>query len=151
MLLNCRQFMRPDTVADLKNLVIKIALPAALFLAFSRVSLEPRHLIIVVVMFSACVLALLLGRLIRPIGHVPSPYFPILLTGFEAGMMGHAIYSTVYGADNLFKFGIIDLGQVIFVFFVLGGHALCVRHCDCGLSCLTKTGCDAPMLLATED
>ena len=57
MLLNRRQFMRPATMADLKNLVIKITLPAALFLAFSRVSLEPRHLIIVGVMFGACVLA----------------------------------------------------------------------------------------------
>jgi malate permease and related proteins len=121
MLLNRRQFMRPDTMADLKNLVIKITLPAALFLAFSRVSLEPRHLIIVGVMFGACVLALLLGRLIRPIVQVPSPYFPMLLTGFEAGMMGYAIYATVYGADNLYKFGIVDLGQVIFVFFVLVG------------------------------
>jgi malate permease and related proteins len=121
MLLNRRQFMRPETMADLKNLVIKITLPAALFLAFSRVSLEPRHLIIVGVMFGACVLALLLGRLIRPIVQVPSPYFPMLLTGFEAGMMGYAIYATVYGADNLYKFGIVDLGQVIFVFFVLVG------------------------------
>ena len=33
MLLNRRQFMRPATMADLKNLVIKITLPAALFLA----------------------------------------------------------------------------------------------------------------------
>jgi malate permease and related proteins len=121
MLLNRRQFMRPDTMADLKNLVIKITLPAALFLAFSRVSLEPRHLIIAVVMFGACVLALLVGRIIRPIVQVPSPYFPMLLTGFEAGMMGYAIYATVYGAENLYKFGIVDLGQVIFVFFVLVG------------------------------
>jgi hypothetical protein len=26
----------------------------------------------------------------------------MLPTGFEAGMMGYAIYGTVYGADNLF-------------------------------------------------
>jgi hypothetical protein len=54
MLLNHRQFMRPDTMADLKNLVIKITLPAALFLAFSRVSVEPRHLIIVVRCHLSC-------------------------------------------------------------------------------------------------
>ena len=33
--------------------------------------------------------------------------------------MGYAIFSAVYGAENVFKFGIIDLGQVLFVFFVL--------------------------------
>jgi hypothetical protein len=41
------------------------------------------------------------------------------MTGFEAGMVGYAIYASVYGPENIFKFGIIDLGQVVFVFFVL--------------------------------
>jgi hypothetical protein len=50
---------------------------------------------------------------------VHSPYFPSLLTGFEAGMMGYAIFGAVYGAENIYKFGIVDLGQVLFVFFVL--------------------------------
>jgi predicted permease len=121
LFLNRRRIIRPETITDLRTLVIKLTLPAALFLAFSSVNLEPRHLIIVVVMFGACGLALLLGRIIRPIVQVPSPYFPMLMTGFEAGMMGYAIYGTVYGADNLYKFGIVDLGQVIFVFFVLVG------------------------------
>ena len=33
------------------------------------------------------------------------------MTGFEAGMMGYAIYGTVYGADNLYKFGIVLAGE----------------------------------------
>ena len=44
---------------------------------------------------------------------------PSCLTGFEAGMMGYAIYGAVYGLDNIWKFGIVALGQVLFVFFVL--------------------------------
>ncbi len=121
-LLHHRRSLRLETVADMKTLVIKITLPAALFLAFSRVSLEGRHLIILAVMLGGCVLALLVGRAIRPLVRVESPYFPMLLTGFEAGMLGYAIYGTVYGTDNLLKFGIVDLGQVIFVFFVLVGR-----------------------------
>jgi predicted permease len=116
-----RRIIRPETVADMKTLVIKITLPAALFLAFARVSLEARHLIILGVMFGGCGLALLTGRIIRPLVRIESPYFPMLMTGFEAGMLGYAIYGTVYGVDNLYKFGIVDLGQVIFVFFVLAG------------------------------
>lgn len=34
-------------------------------------------------------------------------------------MMGYAIFGAVYGQENIFKFGIVDLGQVLFVFFVL--------------------------------
>jgi hypothetical protein len=41
------------------------------------------------------------------------------MTGFEAGMLGYAIFTAVYGQENLYKFGVVDLGQVIFVFFIL--------------------------------
>jgi hypothetical protein len=34
-------------------------------------------------------------------------------------MLGYAIFGAVYGQENLFKFGLVDLGQVTFVFFVL--------------------------------
>jgi len=59
------------------------------------------------------------GSLINHWVGVSSPFFPFLMTGFEAGMMGYAIYGAVYGAENIYKFGVIDLGQVTFVFFVL--------------------------------
>ncbi len=121
LVFNRRRVLRPETMTDLKNLVIRFTLPLALFLAFSRVSLEPRHAVIFAALFGGCVIALLVGRLIGPLFHIPSPYFPTLMTGFEAGMMGYAIYGAVYGTENLFKFGVVDLGQVVFVFFVLVG------------------------------
>ncbi|MCX6029620.1 MAG: permease [Chloroflexi bacterium] len=113
------RFLRDETVGDLKKLVVNVTLPAVLFLAFAGVSLESRHLVIVAIVFAGCVLALLLGRALRPLAAMPSPYFLMLMTGFEAGMMGYAIFGAVYGAANIFKFAIIDLGQVLFVFFVL--------------------------------
>ncbi len=117
--LNRTRFLKTETVQDLKKLVLNITLPSVLFLAFTRVSLESRHLIVVAIVFTACVLGLVVGRLLRSTLRIPSPYFPMLMTGFEAGMMGYAIYGAVYGSDNIFKFAVIDLGQVTFVFFVL--------------------------------
>lgn len=112
-------FVRPETMDDLRKLVVNVTLPAALFLAFSQVTVEPQYLLIAVIMAGACMVALLLGRVLnRPLG-INSPYMPSLLTGFEAGMMGYAIYAAVYGQDNIYKFGIVDLGQVLFVFFIL--------------------------------
>jgi predicted permease len=112
-------FLREQTIQDIKKLVINISLPAVLFLAFSKVTLQAGYLIIVLVIFTACVLALLIGRFLRRILSMPSPFFPMLMTGFEAGMMGYAIYAAVFGVENIYKFGIVDLGQVTFVFFVL--------------------------------
>lgn len=112
-------FVRPETVDDLQKLVVNVTLPAALFLAFSQVTVEPQYVLIAAIMASACVVGLLLARVLNgPLG-VNSPYMPSLLTGFEAGMMGYAIYAAVYGQANIYKFGIVDLGQVLFVFFVL--------------------------------
>ncbi len=99
----------------IKKLMINVTLPAILFLAFSRVILEARYLAIVSVVFTACGAALLAGRLIRPLVRIDSPYFPTLMIGFEAGMMGYAIFGAVYSAESIFKFGVVDLGQVTFV------------------------------------
>ena len=119
VLLRRIRLVRPESIGDIKKLVVNVTLPAALFLAFTQVSIELHYLLIVVTVFVACWLALLLGgRLHGPL-RIDSPFMPSLLTGFEAGMMGYAIYGAVYGLDNIWKFGIVDLGQVLFVFFVL--------------------------------
>ena len=119
VLLRRIRLVRPESIGDIKKLVVNVTLPAALFLAFTQVSIELHYLLIVATVFIACWLALLLGgRLHGPL-RIDSPFMPSLLTGFEAGMMGYAIYGAVYGLDNIWKFGIVDLGQVLFVFFVL--------------------------------
>ncbi len=113
------RFLAPATIDDLKKLIVNITLPAALFLAFARVTIEARYVLIAASVFGACWLVWLLGRWLGPALGIRSAYFPSLITGFEAGMLGYAIYGAVYGAENLYKFGIVDLGQVLFVFFVL--------------------------------
>jgi predicted permease len=118
-LLRRRSVLRPETVDDMRILVLNLALPSALFLTFLRVSLEARFLVIVVTVFFAGVVMLVAGRAIgRAIG-IDSPLLPALLTGFEAGMLGYAIFGATFGADQLYRFAIVDIGQVTFVFFVL--------------------------------
>ncbi len=114
-----RGFFAESTIADLRRFVLAVTLPSALFLTFLRVSLELRYLPVVVLVFSACVLMLVAGPGLTRLVGVRSPYAGPLMTGFEAGMLGYAIYGGVFGADQLYHFGIVDLGQVLFVFFVL--------------------------------
>jgi predicted permease len=114
-----RAFLAEATVADLRRFVLTVTLPSALFLTFLRVSLELRYLPIVVIVFGACVAMLLAGPSLNRLAGVRSPYAGPLMTGFEAGMLGYAIYGGVFGQEHLYRFGIVDLGQVLFVFFVL--------------------------------
>ncbi|MFN8466527.1 MAG: hypothetical protein U0X20_13300 [Caldilineaceae bacterium] len=112
-------FLSEAAIHGFKQLVVNITLPAALFLAFAGVTLEGGHLVIVALIFLLCLLALWAARLRQPLAGIDSDYLPPLVTGFEAGMMGYAIYGAVFGTDNIFQFAVIDLGQVLFVFFVL--------------------------------
>ena len=118
-LLSRRGLLHDGTIEDLRRLVLFVALPSALFLTFLRVDVEPRYLLVVVPVFTACVVVLLLGPFIGRAIRVGNPLFPFLMTGFEAGMLGYAIFGSVYGVDELYRFAIVDIGQVVFVFFVL--------------------------------
>jgi predicted permease len=107
------------TAGELKRLVVNVTLPAILFLAFARLDAQARALTLVATMFAACLAGLLIGSLLRRLLRVQARTFPMLLTGFEAGMMGYALYASIYGAENLHRFALVDLGHVVFVFAVL--------------------------------
>jgi predicted permease len=107
------------TVAELKKLIVRVTLPCLLFVAFSRVRAEARHLGLVAAMFAACVVAFRVGRaLARPLGFRERTY-PTLLAGFEAGMMGYALFAAVYGPEQLYKVALVDLGQALFVYALM--------------------------------
>jgi predicted permease len=118
-LLGQLNFLSPATRSDLKRLVVGVTLPAMLFLAFAQVKLENQLLVIPVAIFCACLVVFLASRRLVPGAWPERHFFPFLMTGFEAGMLGYAIYGAVYGQENIYKFGLVDLGQVIFVFFIL--------------------------------
>jgi predicted permease len=107
------------TAGELKRLVVNVTLPALLFLAFAGLEAQGRNLALVATMFLACLAGLLVGVLLRRVMRLRARTFPMLLTGFEAGMMGYALYASIYGAANLRRFALVDLGHVVFVFAVL--------------------------------
>jgi predicted permease len=114
-----RAFLSEATVADLRRLVLGVTLPSALFLTFLRVSFELRYLPIVVAVFTACAVMLVAGPYLCRLVGVRSPMSGPLMTAFEVGMLGYAIYGGVFGQENLYRLAIVDLGQVLFVLFVL--------------------------------
>ena len=108
-----------NTSAELKQLVVNVTLPALLFVAFAHLDAERRYLGLVATMFLACWAGLLIGKAIQPFTNLRARTFPVLFTGFEAGMMGYALYASLYGEANLHRFALVDLGHVVFVFTVL--------------------------------
>ena len=118
VLLRKLRFLRDSTIDDFKKLVVNISLPLVLLNAFATMAFELRYLWIVASLFLACVVLLFSSRKLGSIFGIQSRFFPFLMTGFEAGMMGYAIFGSIYGLENIPKFAIFDLGQVLFVVLV---------------------------------
>ncbi len=111
-------FFAPDTVDELKKIVVNIGLPALLFTAFSSVSFELRYLAVFGLSFLVCVAFYYIGVALGKLLNIESRMFPFLMTGFEAGMLGYPIFQATFGKGELFKFSIVDFGHEIFIFLV---------------------------------
>ncbi len=112
-------FFSDDAIIGLKRVVSDIALPALLFKAFLSIEVSSHTIVLIGTVFLSCILMLLLGRLIARLLHIDTPYFSFMMGGFEMGMLGYALFLALYGDENLGKIALIDLGQVVFVFFIL--------------------------------
>jgi malate permease and related proteins len=121
-------FFTEASVTDVKKIVSNIALPALLFQAFASIDIEIGHLLLVLVIFATCALMVFLGKVVARILRIVSPYFAFMMGGFEMGMLGYALFLSFYGQEHLGKIALVDLGQVVFVFFVL--MALLIRERD---------------------
>lgn len=119
MLLRRSAFFKPGMADEIKKLVVNITMPLVLYGAFATMQFEAKYAAVVVLMFTLCVLVLAGAALFRRTRPGLSAYAPFLMAGFENGMMGYAIFGAVFGSAQLSKFAVVDLGQVIFVFFVM--------------------------------
>ncbi len=107
-----------EGIGAMKTFVVNITLPAVMFSAFASAEYSVGSVWITLMMFSICVVMLLLGvEGCRSLG-VPGRLSPYLSTGFEAGMLGYALFVLLFPTDKTSSFAIVDLGQVLFVFTV---------------------------------
>ena len=130
----CRKTQKFDRSAinAMKNAAVDICLPAVLLNAFATASYSLKSVIIPLLMFGICVLALVLGRLLQRFAKLSSRFVPYLTTGFEAGMLGYALFRMLCGEAATPSFALIDLGQVLFVFtlYKLLLQKECSGHAD---------------------
>lgn len=111
--------IKPQTTNDLKKMVVNITLPLLLFKAFSTMQFEFRYLTIILLIFVTNLVVLVVSTKLRFIPALSSKFSAYLMVGFEAGMLGYAVFSSIYGETNIPKFAVVDLGQVLFVFLIL--------------------------------
>ena len=114
----CRRtgLINREGIGALKNVVVNITLPAVLLNAFATTSYTFMDVVVPLLMFGVCFIAWALGKAAGKALRMPSRFVPFLTTGFEAGMLGDALFNMLYGSGRTAEFARIDLGQVLFVF-----------------------------------
>ena len=116
MLCRSRGFLTRDGVDALKKVIVNITLPFVLFDAFATAEYSLAALVLPLVMFAVCCLALALGKLAVKLFRIPGRLSAFLATGFEAGMLGYALFVLLFPEVSVSEFALPDIGQTLFVF-----------------------------------
>lgn len=116
MLCRKKNFVSREGIDTLKKVVINITLPAVLVNAFATAQYSLSTLILPAIVFVLCCVALVLGFLYVRVTGMKSQLAPFLATGFEAGMLGYALFALLFPEQSASEFAVLDLGQTLFVF-----------------------------------
>ena len=114
----CRKtnFLSREGIDNLKKVVVNITLPAVLFGAFATAEYSISTIAVPVVTYILCLVILGVGFLLTRLFRIQLRVAPFFATGFEAGMLGYALFALLFPGVSPSKFAILDLGQTLFVF-----------------------------------
>lgn len=113
-----RQWLDDGGLRGIKAVVGKITLPVVLFNAFFTADYSSATLLTFVVVFVSLGAALAAGFWCRRFNPKYGKFMPFLMTGFEGGMLGYALFGLLYGASSTHVFAMADIGQTTFAYTV---------------------------------
>ncbi len=148
MILRKIRFIDQKTIDIFKKVVLNISLPAMLLMAFAQMEFDAKYLGIILTVFGVCLILLILANVVFKRYYPQNPYAPALMTGFETGMIGYALFAAVYGQDQIWRLAIIDLGQVLFVFFILVAYLNVQNGQETKVKSLLSSFLKSPVILA---
>lgn len=105
--------------AALKTVIGNITLPVVLFNAFLTAEYNAGLLLGFAVVFTACGIACAAGYALRPLVAPHGRFLPFLMSSFEVGMLGYALYGLLAGENgSLSTLAMFDIGQTLFAYTV---------------------------------
>ncbi len=114
------KLLSEPVIEGLKTMIIKIALPAVLFSAFSTMTLQVSYLLIFAMIFLYCSLLYGMGQALnRLISDTFGRYYTKgYMTGFEFGMIGVGLFGAIWGIDKLPIIMLVGFGHELFIWFL---------------------------------
>ena len=92
-----------NIVDGLKKIIVNVALPSILFLSFLTMNINLGALFLFISTFVFCLLLYAIGIVLQKTGLCNYPLSPFFFTGFEFGMVGVALFSSIFGSDQLYN------------------------------------------------
>ncbi len=120
IVLRKRRIINATVIDGLKQIITKVALPAVLFLSFSKSVLEIKYMIIFILVFIMCCALYTIGILMSKkfTAVFEERFAPGFFTGFELGMVGIGLFTALWGTEYLPIIMLIGLGHEIFIWFI---------------------------------
>ena len=144
-----RTGLLPDqAVGSLKNLIVMGGLPAILFLSFLTMEIRLSSLLLFSLVFLVCLLLFGAGALFQKSGLSPYPLSPFFFTGFEFGMVGVALFTSLFGPENLPSILLLGLGHEFFIWFVYAPLLESQNHEKTSLKRILSSFLKSPIILA---
>lgn len=143
-----KQIISAQGLEGIRSLVSRVLLPVVLFNAFFTAEYSGKLLLTFGVIYGSCALGLAVGFLLRKFAVKDSRYFPFLVTNFEGGMMGYALFSLLYpGQTHIFAMA--DIGQTLaaYTFYLVAMQA--VRTGKASPKALAKNALTDPAFIGT--
>jgi len=104
--------------AGLKDVIGSVLLPVVLFNAFFTAKYDGKLLLVFALVFLSCLLALLAGYALKKFVRPYDRFMPLLMTSFEGGMLGYALFALLAGQEQTATYAMVDIGQTMFAYTV---------------------------------
>lgn len=116
-LCNRKKLFGAEGLSGLRAVVGNITLPVVLFTAFFTADYSGKMALMFTTVFVSCCLGLLTGFVLRRFVKPYGKFLPFLVTNFEGGMMGYALFGLLYAGQTPI-FAMVDIGQSLCAFTV---------------------------------
>ena len=112
------KLLSSSSIEAIKSIIGSITLPVVLFGAFFNADYSLKMLLVFVVIYLCCSIAMGFGFLTRKALSPYGKFYPFLVTGFEGGMLGYALFKILMGGESGSIFAVADIGQTVFAYTI---------------------------------
>ena len=96
-----KKLISEEGIEGFQTLVMNFTLPISLFYTFYRASIKVDTVIFPITLFVVTAGGIFVGKLICKLIKENDAYFPFTMTGYEAGMLGYALFGILLGSYKI--------------------------------------------------